>query len=68
VTDHRIRGKVRFVKNRFSYFLGRSTIEAIYLLQSLRENVPKYKEKGLWFLLSLEICMTKHQEKCCGEI
>jgi len=33
----------------FSYLLGRSTIDAIYLSSTeVDENVPKYKEKGLY--------------------
>ena len=42
VIEHRLRRETRVSENQFGFMLGRSTIEAIFLLRRLME---KYREK-----------------------
>lgn len=59
--DHRIRGRARFVKNRFSNLLGRSTTE-------VAGKCTKIQRKRRMVFVELEKFMTTQQEKCCAEI
>ena len=61
VIEHRLRWETNVSKNQFGFMLGRSTIEAIFLIRQL---IKKYREqKNLYMIfIDLKKYMIKYQE------
>jgi Reverse transcriptase (RNA-dependent DNA polymerase) len=66
VIEHRLRKLTTISTNQFGFMLGRSTMEAIFLIRQLMERHREQKKDLHIIFIDLEKRMIKYREISCG--